>query len=113
MGDSAQFMTDGVDSPTLNLKVSAVDRDASRVLPRAELAAHMGGHVLTRERNGQLVPERATYHVTLAVEPSPEGVAMALNHAYRGKLTIHAEWEAPVWPYLRQAVGVLVRESGF
>jgi putative peptide zinc metalloprotease protein len=83
------------------------------VLPRPELAAHLGGHVLTREKNGQLVPERAIYRVTLMVEPNAAALAALANQSWRGKLTIHARWEAPAWPYLRHAVAVLVREVGF
>ena len=112
-GDTALFITDGGQSTALRLQVSAVDSDAARVLPRPELAAHLGGHVLTREKNGQLVPERAIYRVTLMVAPNAATLAALANQSWRGKLTVHARWEAPAWPYLRQAVAVLVREVGF
>jgi putative peptide zinc metalloprotease protein len=112
-GDAAIFITDGGQSTALRLQVSVVDSDAARVLPRPELAAHLGGHLLTREKNGQLVPERAIYRVTLLVEPDAAALAALANQSWRGKLTIHARWEAPAWPYLRQAVAVLVREVGF
>jgi putative peptide zinc metalloprotease protein len=112
-GDAALFVSDSAQSPALRLRVLAVDRDSARVLPRAELAAHLGGHVLTREKGGQLVPERAIYHVTLALDPSPQALAELAHQSWRGKLTIHARWEAPAWPYLRQALAVLVREAGF
>lgn len=112
-GDSAQFITDGLHGPVLRLTVSAVDRDASRFLPRTELAAHLGGHILTREKSGQLVPERAIYHVVLAVDPSEVNLQAYRQQSWRGKLTIHAQWESPAWPYVRQAMGVLVREAGF
>ena len=111
-GDRAIFITDGVSGPTLTLTVQALDRDASRVLPRPELAAPAGGHVLAREKNGQIVPERAVYRVTLRVngEQAPE---MLARHSWRGHITIHARAEAPGWRTLRQAGAVLVREFGF
>ena len=112
-GDTALFITDGGQSTALRLKVSAVDSDAARVLPRPELAAHLGGHLLTREKNGQLMPERAVYRVTLLVDPDSTALAALASQSWRGKLTIHSRWEAPAWPYLRQAVAVLVREVGF
>ena len=112
-GDTALFITDGGQSTALRLKVSAVDSDAARVLPRPELAAHLGGHLLTRGKNGQLVPERAIYRVTLLVDPDSTALAALASQSWRGKLTIHSRWEAPAWPYLRQAVAVLVREVGF
>lgn len=110
-GDSALFITDAAAGTALRLRVSAVDRDATRVLPRGELAAQAGGHILTREKGGQLVPERAVYRVTLQAEP--QDVAGLAGQSWRGHLTIHARWEAPVWRYVRQAAAVLVREAGF
>jgi putative peptide zinc metalloprotease protein len=113
VGSSALFICDSAVGPALTLQVLAIDRDATRVLPRPELAAHLGGHILTREKAGQLVPESAIYHVTLGLAPdSPLPPALAA-HSWRGKVTIHAHWEAPAWPYLRQALAVLVREAGF
>jgi putative peptide zinc metalloprotease protein len=112
-GDTALFITDGGQSTALRLQVSSVDRDAARVLPRPELAAQLGGHLLTREKSGLLVPERAIYRVTLLVEPNSAALEALSSQSWRGKLTIHASWEAPAWPYLRQAVAVAVREFGF
>lgn len=112
-GDSALFVGDSAQGPAVHLRVVAVDRDSARALPRAELAAHLGGHILTREKAGQLVPERAIFHVTLALDPSNQTLSEMSNQSWRGKLTIHARWEAPAWPYLRQALSVLVREVGF
>jgi putative peptide zinc metalloprotease protein len=112
-GDKGLFITDGGQSSALSLRVLAVDSDAARTLTRAELAAHLGGHILTREKGGQLVPERAIYHVTLALEPATQSMAELANQSWRGKLSLHARWEAPAWPYLRQAMAVLVREIGF
>jgi putative peptide zinc metalloprotease protein len=113
LGDRALFISDNIQGSAVHLRVVAVDRDSARVLPRAELAAHLGGHILTREKAGQLVPERAIYHVTLALDPAHQSLDALTNQSWRGKLTIHARWEAPAWPYLRQALAVLVREVGF
>lgn len=112
-GDSALFITDAAQGPALRLKVLSVDRDASRVLLRPELAAHLGGHVLTREKEGQLIPERAVYRVMLALEPAARPLEGLAGQSWRGKLTIHARWEAPAQRYLRQAAAVLLREFGF
>jgi putative peptide zinc metalloprotease protein len=112
-GDAALFMTDGGQSTALQLEVATVDSDATRVLPRPELAAQLGGHLLAREKNGQLVPERAIYRVTLLVEQNSPALKALSELSLRGKLTIHSSWEAPAWPYLRQAGAVLVREIGF
>ena len=110
-GDTALFVAEGLRLNTLALKVVSVDRDASHVLPRGELAAHVGGHVLTREKGGQLLPERAVYRV--ALEPK-DGATLAANVlTERGHVVIHAGWEAPAWRYVRQAVAVLLREWSF
>lgn len=111
-GDTAIFITDGADRAVRHLKVVTIDRDASRSLPRGELAAHSGGHVLTREKAGQAIPERAVYRVTLTPDAT-EQADEPLGHSLRGELTIHARWEAPGWRYLRQAMAVMLREFGF
>jgi putative peptide zinc metalloprotease protein len=110
VGDSAVFVTDSAMATVLRLKVETIDRDASRVLPRGELAANLGGHLLTREKNGQWLPERAVYRVSLAPQQMPEALS---DKSWRGQLTVNANWEAPAWRYLRQAFAVLVREVGF
>ncbi len=111
-GDAAVFLADGPMSNILQLTVASVDKDASRVLPRGELAAHWGGHVLTREKNGQWVPERAIYRVAFDVAPN-QTEAWAQTKSWRGHVTIHARWEAPGWRYVRQALAVVIRELGF
>lgn len=110
VGQSARFFTDGASSHVLALTVSAVDRDAARVLPRRELASTLGGHVLTREKGGQLVPERAVYRVALDVQDMPPDLQQL---AWRGQLVLHADWQSPLSRYARQAIAVLVREAGF
>ena len=111
IGDSALFIAEGPAIHTIRLKVSSIDRDASRVLPRPELAAQSGGHVLTREKAGQLVPERAIYRVSFEV---PSGAIEDWGSlSWRGHVTVHANWEVPAWRYLRQAAAVLIRELGF
>lgn len=68
------------------------------------------GESKTREKNGQLVPERAVYRVSLDVQAMPVEL-QALS--WRGRLVIHGESASPAACYLRQALAVMVRESGF
>jgi putative peptide zinc metalloprotease protein len=111
-GDRALFVTDGVSAPPLALTVLEVDRDATRVLPRPELATAAGGHVMARDKQGQLVPEHAVYRVTLALAEGATPAVLA-GQSWRGTVTIHARAEAPGLRYARQAGAVLVRELGF
>jgi putative peptide zinc metalloprotease protein len=80
------------------------------VLNTGMLAADAGGHILTRPRNDQLVPEHAVYRVTLAVD-SPLGSLE--GQSWRGHVVVHARWEAPAWHYLRNALAIVVREASF
>lgn len=112
-GDQAMFINDGADAAPLRLHVQEVDRDASRVLARPELAAQAGGHLMVREKHGQLVPERAVYRVTLALVDGQGPPAEIHRQTLRGTVTVHARAEAPGWRYVRQASAVLVREFGF
>jgi putative peptide zinc metalloprotease protein len=110
VGQTAAFHTDNATTPLLTLKLSAIDQDAARTLPRRELASVLGGHVLTREKNGQLVPERAIYRVSFDVDELPEAYQ---QQTWRGQLVIHADWASPAAKYLRQVLVVLIRELGF
>ncbi len=109
VGDRARFYTDSGVGPSLSLKVTAVDADASRVLPNAMLATVHGGHILAREKNQQVIPEQAMYHVMLTVQDPPQDLAA---QAWRGKLAIAGTWQVPGWRYLRNALAIVIRESG-
>lgn len=109
-GDRASFMVDGVAGGLVHLRVQAVDHDATRLLAEAVLATQFGGSVLAREKNGQLVPERATFRVLLAATEVPPELVGA---SWRGKVVIHGDWEAPGWRFLRSALALLWREAGF
>jgi len=109
-GDRALFIRDSGEGPLLNLRVSAIDKDASRQLPRRELASVAGGHVLTRPKGDKLIPEQAIYRVSFSVEELPP----ELNRSqWRGKVLIEARPEPALWRHLRHAASVLVREMGF
>ena len=93
----------------VHLRVSSIDRDASRTLGEPELAALFGGDVLVREKNGVLYPEHAVYRVLLEADAnlpptSPE---------WRGHVAIAGQWEAPALRFLRTAASVAWREAGF
>jgi putative peptide zinc metalloprotease protein len=108
-GDRALFVNDGADGPTLRLEVVSIDRDASRTLNEPELATEFGGHLLVREKNGVLYPERAVYRVLLKVTEDQQ----APQFTWRGQVSIAANWEAPGLRFLRSAANVLFRELGF
>lgn len=110
LGDRARFFTDGLEGPVLTLSVSAIDQDASRVLPNGQLAAQFGGSIMTREKHGQLVPERAMYRVTLVVDTEVGDLA---QQSWRGHVVIQGRWEAPGLTFLRAAMVLIWREFGF
>lgn len=110
LGNSAKFMAESATGQILNLTVTAIDRDAARVLPRRELATSFGGHVLTREKNGQLIPERAVYRVAMDVDVMPSSMQ---QQSWRGQVIVDSDSQIPISRYARQVISVLVREIGF
>src|SRR6185369_10590034 len=90
-GQYARFYPDGAEGPTVALTVASIDEDATRVLANGMLATVHGGSVLTREKDHQLVPERAVYRITLQAAEPP---ASFEGHSWRGRVVIHAGWEA-------------------
>ena len=110
VGDRAFFRTDGADGGLVPLRVSTVDHDATRVLPAPVLATAFGGELMTREKNGQHIPERATFRVVLSVSEMPRALD---DGSWRGHVVIQGDWEAPGMRFLRAAFAVLWREAGF
>lgn len=109
-GDGGLFIADGRANQAVRLTVTRVDTDTTRVLPNRMLAAQTGGHILTRERRNQVVPEQAVFRVTLAVDDESGALA---GQSWRGSVIIRGAWQAPAWPYIRNGVSVLLRETGF
>lgn len=110
VGDTARFYADGVEGPVVLLRVSDIEIDATRILQSAQLASQFGGSVLTRERRGQLVPERAVYRVVLG---SQSDLGSLSCQSWRGNVVIHGAWEAPSLAFLRAALALVWREVGF
>lgn len=110
VGNRARFFTDGMDGPVLALKVTAIDADATRSLPNNQLASRYGGSIVTREKQGQMVPERAMYRVTLQGDGDLGSLRL---RTWRGHVVIDGKWEAPVVAFLRSALVVVWRELGF
>ncbi|WP_082583883.1 site-2 protease family protein [Noviherbaspirillum sp. Root189] len=110
VGDTARFYPDGLEGPFVHLQVTAIDQDATAVLPSGVWAAQLGGAVPAREKQGSWIPEHAVYHVTLAVK-DPAG-ALA-GRIWRGKVVIAGDWEAPGWRFVQSFAAVAWRELGF
>lgn len=113
VGDTAQFLLPHAPLSPVSARVTQVEADATRALPRPELSATLGGHLLTREKDGRFIPERAVYRVVLSVSPQDMQTSELTQHSWRGELTLHGSWEAPLWRYVRQALSVLIREWSF
>jgi len=61
VGNQGRFRADGIEGPAIALQVLAIDRDATRQLPGAELSLAQGGSIATRDQQGQHIPEHAIY----------------------------------------------------
>lgn len=110
IGQSAMFYVDSATGPMLHLKLTAIDRDASRVLNRKELSSSYGGHILTRDKNNQSMPERSVYRVMFEIDQLPDEM---VSQSWRGQVVIHANWQIPIQKYIRHAATVFFREAGF
>ncbi len=110
IGDHARFYTDGLAGPVLHLTVSAIEPDATRTLQATQLAAQFGGSVLTRDKHGVQIPERAVYRVMLTTSDDPASLS---QQSWRGRVVIHGKWEAPVVAFLRAGLVLVWRELGF
>lgn len=108
-GQRASFVPEDPGAPRVAARILAVDGAAARLLPDAELSSQHGGNIATRAgQNNTAIPELPVYRVLLApLEPvSPRQVM-------RGAVLVQAEAESFALRVWRQALGVLLRESGF
>jgi putative peptide zinc metalloprotease protein len=109
VGNTATFYPDGGFLSSLDARVTAIDRANTRILPDGYLASRFGGAIPVRETpQGELVPERAVYHIMLAPDQGAEAPARVL----RGRLVIKGRAESLAARAWRSVVAVLVRESG-
>ena len=66
---------------------------------------------MVRESGGQLIPEDAIYRVVLQVQPGqmPETQLQSL----RGRVVINGNRKSLLGDYVRTALNVLIRETGW
>jgi putative peptide zinc metalloprotease protein len=110
VGDHGRFFADGLGGPILPLHITAIDTDATHIMPSGLLTAPAGGSVVIRQHAGQRIPERAAYRVILAVDGDPAALA---GHAWRGDVVVQGKPEAPGMAFARSALALLWRELGF
>jgi putative peptide zinc metalloprotease protein len=110
VGDRATFYADGGAGPALRLTVTGIDRDAASTLPSGLWAAPQGGQIPAREKGGAWYPEHAVYRVGLSVDQPSAALA---GHAWRGKVVIAGDWEAPGMRFVRALAALFWREAGF
>lgn len=109
VGDAGVFIVDVLQGPLLQLRVKAIERDATRTLNERLLASHLGGQVLVREQAHGLVPESAVYRVVLEVAGGQDHA----DQSWRGWVALDAQPEPLLQRFARQALSVFWREAGF
>jgi putative peptide zinc metalloprotease protein len=109
IGDTARFLAPGLDKP-LNLRVASIDADATRQLVDGQLAATLGGHILSREQAGKWYPEQAVYRVVLDINPENALHMYQMLSIQRGHLSLAGQAESLLGRYTRRALSVLLRE---
>ncbi|TQE99243.1 MAG: secretion protein HylD [Spiribacter salinus] len=88
-------------------RVVEIEGDATDALPFPSMASVFGGEILVREKDGELIPERAVYRVV--VEPDDMEVNRAIGVHY-GELMIDARPASLGGRYLRKTLSILLRE---
>lgn len=109
-GTAASFYCDGATGRSARLKVISVEADATRHLSHAMLSTEFGGNVQTRVVEGELIPERAVYRVTLEAEALPASLTTQIR---RGRVVIKAGAESMAERWSRNLMSVVWRELGF
>ena len=117
-GAMARFHPDDPLRPRVEARVTAVDRVGAAVLDVPALASLYGGPVVVEGQPGapppngrpNLAPVEAVYRVTLApADPAQDGPA----HQMRGVARVEGEARSLLGRFWRNALAVLIRETGF
>ncbi|NDY84026.1 secretion protein HylD [Orrella sp. NBD-18] len=110
LGSLGRFIAETPGIGAMKLEVISIDQDASRTLVDAPLAASFGGHILVRQQNNVLIPERSIFRVRLKVTSEIENVGTGF---LRGTVVIYGWPRSLIGHFLRSGFGTLIRELGF
>lgn len=104
VGTSAHFFNQ-IGQRSLAGTVVSIESDAADVLPIPALAVPFGGSILVRQQEGQLIPERGIYQVTVRLEDQP-----ITQQVQYGQLSLRARPRTLGGHYIRSALSVFIRE---
>lgn len=108
-GERAEFRPDAPGAPVVAGTVASIEGSRLAALPSVALAERHGGKVATAAgREGQLAPAGSVYRVRIRPD-RPLDVARMET----GEAVLRGRGVSPAARLLRQAMSVLVRESGF
>lgn len=109
-GAAARFYPEDAALPTVEARLTRMDRVNVKRLDLPHLASTHGGAVAVRtnDGDGSLIPEQTVYRVAL----DPEGAPFPLR-TVRGTVNIEAESRSLVDRAWRAVAAALIRESGF
>jgi putative peptide zinc metalloprotease protein len=108
VGAHARLLMRRPDTVAVDAIVTDIDPTASRILPEPMLASTHGGSIAVRPGpRGELTVNEALYRVTLKTDHADTRQMVSVvahidgdNHSF-------------LWNFFRQAIGILIRESGF
>ncbi|HLD67017.1 MAG TPA: HlyD family efflux transporter periplasmic adaptor subunit [Pseudomonas sp.] len=108
VGATVRLMMRRPDTVGIDAIVTGIDNSASRVLPEAMLASVYGGPIAARSTpRGELLAHEALYRVTLRVaQADVQQLTPVVGH-------IDAGHSSMLWNFMRQAMAIVIRESGF
>jgi putative peptide zinc metalloprotease protein len=109
-GLRARFYPDGGNRHPLDLKVTTIELDATRVLTHPMLTTIAGGDVQALQMEADLVPEKAVYRITFEAQSTPDQID---THVGRGRVIISAGSESILARGVRNGLSILWREFGF
>ena len=106
-GAGGRFYPEGGTMPPQRVKLVEVDGFSLEALDQPYVASTFGGGLDVRDgKEGELIPQRATYRIMLATEAPSE------DRVLRGVLVLDAEARSMLSMAWRQLLGVWRRESG-
>lgn len=109
-GTRALFYHEGRIHSPIEMTLTSIARDATRVLAEGALAHSNGGSVTARDFEGKFIPEHAVFRLTFEVNERP---VVLEGQTWRGTVSLRGQRESIGVRAGRAAMAVVWREAGW
>jgi multidrug efflux pump subunit AcrA (membrane-fusion protein) len=110
IGSPARFYAEAGTASPIEMSVSLIEQDATRILSSGVLTLQQGGSVAAREADRGLIPDQSIFRVRFDAPHVPEELR---HQVWRGRVVVSVDAEPIITGLLHGILAILWREGGF